>query len=134
MANQKKVVAVLNDLLFRVKIQEAAKRAGIDVVFAQSPGEALAQARDQPAVIMLDLNDTNIEPLDLIEKLKGNDGTRNIRLLGYASHVQTDLIRAAREKGCDEVMARSAFVQNLPKILGRYGEEALEALNGLEKR
>jgi hypothetical protein len=31
--------------------------------------------------------------------------------------VQTDLIQAARESGCDRVMARSAFSQNLPAIL-----------------
>ena len=123
MTNPKKVVAVLNDLLFRVKIQEAAKRGGFEVVFVQSQGEALAQAQNQPIVIILDLNDAGAEPLDTIEKLKSNDETTSIRLLGYVSHVQADLIKAAREKGCDVVMARSAFSQDLPKILSRYGEE-----------
>ncbi len=123
MENRKKAVAVLNDLLFRVKIQDAAKRAGVEIVFVQSLGDALTQAKSQPAVIILDLNDTLTEPLSLIETCKGNDETRSVHLLGYVSHVQTDLIQAAREKGCDEVMARSAFVQNLPKVLSRYNEE-----------
>ena len=122
MANSRKVVAVLNDLLFRVKIQEAAKRAGLEIIFVQSQGQALAQAQDQPAAIILDLNDTVTEPLNTIEKLKGDDRTRNISLLGYVSHVQTDLIKAAQERGCDVVMARSAFSQNLPRILSRYKE------------
>jgi len=119
----KKVIAVLNDLLFRVKIQEAAKRAGVEVVFVPSQGEALQQAQGQPAVVILDLNDPKTEPLDTIQKLKGDSETRHIRLLGYVSHVQADLIQAARERGCDEVMARSAFSQNLPKILSRYATE-----------
>jgi CheY-like chemotaxis protein len=123
MTDQKKAVAVLSDLFFRVKIQEAAKRAGLAITFVQSQGEALAQARNQPAVIILDLNDLQAEPLGTIEKLKSDDETRNITLLGYVSHVQTDLIKAAQERGCDVVMARSAFSQNLPKILGRYSGE-----------
>ncbi len=125
MANGKKVVAVLNDLFFRVKIQEAAKRAGVELVIVQSQGEALAQAKDQPAVMILDLNDVKTEPLNTIEKLKGDEETRNISLLGYVSHVQTDLIKTAQEKGCDVVMARSAFSQNLPKLLSRYNEKTV---------
>jgi PleD family two-component response regulator len=124
MTNEKKVVAVLNDLLFRVKIQEAAKRAGFEITFAQSQEEALRQAQNGVAVVLLDLNDAKTEPLHTIEKLKGGEKTRNIPLLGYVSHVQTDLIKAAQAKGCDTVMARSAFVQNLPRILDRYSGEA----------
>ncbi len=122
MANGKKVVAVLNDLFFRVKIQEAAKRAGVELVIVQSQGEALAQAKDQPVVMILDLNDMKAEPLSTIERLKGDKETRNISLLGYVSHIQTDLIQSARERGCDVVMARSAFSQNLLKLLSRYSE------------
>jgi CheY-like chemotaxis protein len=125
MANGKKVVAVLNDLFFRVKIQETAKRAGLEITFVQSQGEALIQAKGQPAVIILDLNDAKTEPLNTIEKLKGDDETRNVPLLGYVSHVQTGLIKAAQDKGCDLVIARSAFVQNLPKLLSRYSGEAV---------
>ena len=114
---------MLNDLLFRVKIEEAAKRAGVELVVVQSQQETLNQAQNRPAIIILDLNDLKTEPLDTIGKLKSSPETRDISLLGYVSHVQADLIQAAREKGCDEVMARSAFSQNLPKILSRYVKE-----------
>jgi hypothetical protein len=40
-----------------------------------------------------------------------------IRTVGYASHVQTEVIDAARQAGVDEVMARSAFTARLPEIL-----------------
>ncbi|MBV9039316.1 MAG: hypothetical protein JO182_32840 [Acidobacteriaceae bacterium] len=119
----KKVVAVLNDLLFRVKIEEAAKRAGVELVVVQSQQETLNQAQNRPAIIILDLNDLKTEPLDTIGKLKSSHETKHISLLGYVSHVQTDLIQAARAQGCDEVMARSAFSQSLLKILSRYARE-----------
>jgi CheY-like chemotaxis protein len=116
----KKVVAIVSDLMFMVKIQEAAKAAGVEAIFVKSAEDALARARDNPAVIILDLNNSGVEPLDMITRLKSDEQTSTIDLLGYVSHVQTDLKQAAQERGCDMVIARSAFSQNLPTILRRY--------------
>ncbi len=116
----RKIVAVLNDLMFTVKIQEAAKRAGLEAIFVKTAEDALHKAREKPAVIILDLNAANIEPLDVIEKLKADSDTNKINLVGYVSHVQADLKLAAQQKGCDMVIARSAFSHNLPALLKRY--------------
>jgi ActR/RegA family two-component response regulator len=117
---KKKVVAVLSDLMFTVKIQEAAKRAGLEAIFARSKQDALAKAKELPAMVILDLNHAEASPLQVIEELKASADTSKIDLLGYVSHVQADLKQAAQQKGCDTVMARSAFSQNLPTILRRY--------------
>ena len=123
MADQKKkIVAILSDLMFRVKIQEAAKRTGFDAVFVQTQQDALARAREDPALIILDLNHSAAEPLQTISKLKNDVETSRIQLLCYVSHVQVDLKKAAQAAGCDQVLARSAFSENLPAILGRYAE------------
>jgi PleD family two-component response regulator len=124
MPNKKKVVAILSDLMFTVKIQEAARRAGLDTVFVKDSETAMEKAKEKPAVIILDLNANTIEPLDLIEKLKSNSETKAVSLVGYVSHVQADLKLAAQQKGCDVVIARSAFSQNLPLLLKRYAEAA----------
>jgi len=108
-----KIVAVLSDLMFTVKISDAAKRAGVVVDFARSPDDALRQAEGAAAVIL----DLNFAPPDLILRLKSAAGTRSVPLIGYVSHVQTDVIRQAKENGCDTVMARSAFVQGLEKMM-----------------
>jgi CheY-like chemotaxis protein len=120
---QKKVVAVLSDLMFTVKIQEAAKRAGVEPVFVKSEDEALAEARQNPAVIIVDLNNSALNALDVVTKLKRDEVTRNVSLLGYVSHVQADVKQAAEERGCDLVMPRSAFSHNLAAILRRYAEQ-----------
>lgn len=116
----KKIVAVLKDLMFRVKIQEAAKRAGLHAIFVESQADALARAKEKPAVIILDLNHSESDPLETIAKLKSDEAMSKVNLLCYVSHVQADLKRAAQEKGCDTVLARSAFSQNLINILARY--------------
>jgi PleD family two-component response regulator len=118
----KKILAVLSDLMFTVKIKEAAKRVGLETIFVRSQQDALLQAKQQPAVIILDLNHAEAGPLDTIAKLKTNAETSGISLLGYVSHVDVALKKAAQEKGCDQVIARSAFSQNMPAILGRYAQ------------
>lgn len=123
MPDQKKIVAVLSDLMFRVKIEEAAKRAGFEAIFVQSQQDALARAKENPALIILDLNHAAGQPLDTIAKLKSDLETSKIKLLCYVSHVQTDVKRAAQEAGCDLVIARSAFSQNLPAILAAHGDK-----------
>ena len=120
MSNNQKIVAVLNDLMFTVKIQEAAKRAGLEPVFVKTQQHALSQAKEKPAVIILDLNYAEAAPLETIEKIKADGESSSVALVGYVSHVQADLKRAAEERGCDTVIARSVFSQNLPRILSRY--------------
>ena len=115
-----KIVAVLDDLFFTVKINESAKRAGMPIVFVKSEADALDRAAEKPALIIVDLNCARIDPLALIGKLKADAETKPISVLGYVSHVQGDLKQAAQEAGCDMVLARSAFSQNLPQILKRY--------------
>jgi len=116
----KKVLAVLEDLFFTVKINESAKRAGLSVAFVKSQRDALDEAASHPALIVLDLNFTSIDPLDLIRKLKADPDLRKITLLGYVSHVQGELKQEAQDAGCDMVLARSAFSQNLLQIMNRH--------------
>lgn len=117
---KKRIVAILSDLMFIVKITESAKRAGLDVVVVKTEEDALARAKENPSVIILDLNTTALDALEMISKLKADSETTKINLLGYVSHTQNDLKQAAQERGCDTVIARSAFSQNLPAILRRY--------------
>jgi len=116
----KKVLAVLEDLFFTVKINEAAKRAGLAITFVKSEHDALEQAKLHPALIIMDINFQGVEPLNLIRKLKADEQTKRINLIGYLSHVQGELKLQAQEAGCDMVMPRSAFSQNLPQILKRH--------------
>jgi CheY-like chemotaxis protein len=120
MPEPKRVVAALDDLFFTVKINESAKRAGIAIEFVKSQTDVLEKAKTKPALIILDLNCNSIEPLSLIRALKGDPETKSIGLLGFVSHVQGELKQQAQEAGCDMVMARSAFSQNLLQILKRH--------------
>jgi len=116
----KKVVALVADLLFTVKISDAARRAGIQAEFVKAEKELLEKAESKPALIILDLNFGGVQPLKLIGKLKSNPDLKQTSILAYVSHVDGELKQQAHDLGCDMVMARSAFSQNLPQILKRH--------------
>jgi CheY-like chemotaxis protein len=122
MLESTKVLAVLEDLFFTVKINESAKRAGMGITFVKSEHDVLEQAKHNPALIILDLNFHGLDPLSLIRKLKSDEHTKGINVLAYVSHVQGELKQQAQEAGCNMVLARSAFSQNLPQILKRHAE------------
>ena len=115
----KKVLAVVEDLFFTVKINESAKRAGLPVAFVKSQRDALDQAAEHPSLIILDLNFEAVNPVELIRTIKADPTLAKIQLIGYVSHVQGDLKQAAQEAGCDMVLARSAFSQNLLQLMTR---------------
>lgn len=123
MPEAKTILAVLEDLFFTVKINESAKRAGLPIQFVKSETDVMEKAKGKPALIILDLNFQGVDPLKLIAKLKSDAETKTISLLGYVSHVQGELKQQAHEAGCDMVLARSAFSQNLPQILKRHSAQ-----------
>jgi CheY-like chemotaxis protein len=120
MQNKRKIVAVVEDLMFTVKINDAAKKAGLPVEFVKSEEDVLVKASEGPTAIILDLNFDAVNPLKVIESLKQDSTHKAISLIGYLSHVQGELKKQAHEAGCDIVMTRSAFSQNLQAILRKH--------------
>jgi PleD family two-component response regulator len=116
----KRVLAVVNDLFFSVKITDAAKRSGMELEFVKDSAAVIEKAKTRPSLIILDLNFDAVDPLDLIGRLKTAADTRGISLIGYLSHIQGELKLQAQEAGCDMVMARSAFSQNMSQIFKRH--------------
>ncbi|MCX6607231.1 MAG: response regulator [Acidobacteria bacterium] len=109
----KQILAIVEDLFFAVKIEGAAKAAGAHLRFVKTEQAALAAAPDAE-LILLDLNCKGLDVLTLLPKLPGE------RVIGFVSHVQTELRQAAADAGCGTVMARSSFSDRLPAILQAF--------------
>ena len=117
MPEPKKVVAVLDDLMFTVKINEAAKRLGFQIVFVKTETDVYEQAKQHPSLIILDLNCTAVPMLQVAQKLKSDPAYKGISVIAYLSHVQVDLKQEAQNAGLDMVMARSAFSRKAPTVV-----------------
>jgi CheY-like chemotaxis protein len=110
-------------LLFKSKILETADTLGVEAAFPRSPKRFVDEARGSaPDLLVLDLNSARFEPLKLLRELKSDETTKSVPVVGFLSHVQKDLAVAAREFGCDRVIARSAFTRDLTEILAGNGD------------
>jgi PleD family two-component response regulator len=114
------ILAIVDDLMFVSKIRAAAAHLGVAVVFARSREAALSEMRKEPpTLVIIDLNNPRTDPLGTVAAMKADPTLESIATVGFASHVQTDVIDAARRAGVDEVLARSAFAARLGDILQR---------------
>ena len=109
-----RVVALMDDLFFQMKLAETAKHLGVEVKVAATADALKALLEPAPKLLIVDLNSRH-EPLATIQRLRADKNA--VRVVGFLSHVQTELAAQARAAGCDEVMPRSAFTQNLATIL-----------------
>ena len=126
-----KIFFFIEDLFFNAKINETARKLGVKVAFVKNDKDAIAELTshedeaDRPGLIVFDLNNANVKPLTLIPKLKAKL-KKSTSIIGFLQHVQGDLKAKAVEAGCDVVVPRAAFSQNLPNLLRRYGLEQEE--------
>jgi CheY-like chemotaxis protein len=123
-----RIFCFIEDLFFLAKINEVSKKLGVKVEFVKTAEPILERAGDEvpenerPALVIIDLNNNNIKPLTLIAKLRSKL-KKSTSIIGFLSHIQGELKVKAQEAGCDTVMPRSAFSQNLPNLLRRHAEE-----------
>jgi len=109
-----------DDLIFTSRITGTARALGLAVKAAQTVEalEALARQR-APTGVLVDLGNPGLEVPDLIARLKGACPVMP-RVVAYGSHVDAAGLRAARAAGCDIVLPRSAFVEQLPASLPEW--------------
>ena len=119
-----RIFAFIEDLFFMAKIQETARKLNVKVEFVKTDKDIMEKMQqngdEKPSLIIFDLNNANAKPLTLIPKLKSKL-KKGTSIIGFLSHVQGDLKQKAHEVGCDMVLPRSAFSQNLPQLLRRHG-------------
>ena len=112
------VIAAVDDLFFASKIRAVAEHLALSITFARSDQAVIDEARrETPVVIVIDLHSQKFQPLELAGQLKKDEQLKSIRLVGFFSHVETELWAAAEKAGFDQLLPRSAFTNRLPQIL-----------------
>jgi len=109
-----RVVAYMDDLFFQMKLAETARHLGLEVKVAQNADALLQLLEPPPRLVIVDLN-AKSSPLAAVERLRTTQP--GLRVIGFLSHVQTDLAERAKAVGFDQIMPRSQFSMNLPQIL-----------------
>jgi CheY-like chemotaxis protein len=108
------VAAAVADLIFGARVRAAAEREGVQVRFVRSM-EDLAAEGAGARLVLLDLEARWLDAPAAIAALRGEAVAP--RIVAFASHVRAEAIATARAAGADRVLARSAFVRQLPELL-----------------
>lgn len=118
---KKRILAVLDDLFFSSKIREAAKTLEIELEFVKKPyGLNEKISSEKPSLIIFDLNSRFGSPIEIIKKIKSASELKQIPVIGFLSHVQIELKKEADRAGCDLVIPRSRFSNDMREILRKY--------------
>ena len=111
--SEKTIVVVITDLMLQSRLVEQARPAGWTVLVAETP-EALDRALAAgPALTVVDLHASGVDWRRAVALSK----ERGVPVLATGRHTEAALLREAREAGCDRVVPRSTFVEELPQLL-----------------
>jgi DNA-binding NarL/FixJ family response regulator len=109
------VVALVDDLFFQAKMMETARQVGVELRACATADALMAEISGaEPRLVVVDLN-ARANPIEAVRRVLSLG--REIPLVAYLSHVQTELAESARAAGCREVMPRSKFTRDLATIL-----------------
>jgi CheY-like chemotaxis protein len=119
-SNQAIGLLLSDDLIFTSRITATARTLGLEVrsATAQPALERLAE-REATRCMILDLANPGLDVAALVRRVRAA-GSAAPFVVAYGSHVDAAKLRAAREAGCDLVLPRSKFVEELPEALPRW--------------
>ena len=121
---QTAVFVVISDLLFRSKIDDAARRAGVPLRVAKSVEQLDRHlGTSTPAVVLVDLEMEGLDAPAMLGRLRATPAGATVPVIGFAGHTNVEVIHAARAGGV-QVMARSAFVAQLPALMDNIAAHA----------
>lgn len=106
------ILAIMEDLILYSKISALANHLGMTIErVTLSDLARYSESLPSPRAIVVDLTHYGEDAIDLTNRVKAS------LCIGIAGHLESSVIRKAREAGYSEVLVRSTLSQRLPEIL-----------------
>ena len=116
---ERSLVVVINDLIFETKIRSTAEALGVRVTILRSTSLLVGELdRLRPSLLVVDLNTAGADAVQAVAT--GCTHPSKPHVIAYVSHVDEDLARRAAAAGAQQVMPRSRFNTELPRLLASY--------------
>jgi len=112
-----RVLALVDDLLFLSRIREAARGTGAEVRAVRGPDDLLAAGREGSRLVLVDADSSRTPWPEAVRALRADPALASLPVVAFLSHVHAERAEAARAAGCTRVLARGAFVQELPRLI-----------------
>jgi len=111
------VITVVDDLMFLSRIREAARGTGVEIRSARGPKDLVEAARDGGRLVLVDADSSRLPWVEAVSALRADPAVAAVTVIAFLSHVHAERAAAARVAGASRVLARGAFVQELPRLL-----------------
>lgn len=111
----KTLLACVEDLFFRSKIEATARHLNVPVLFVPASGLAKAAADGKVGAVLLELSSP--DALAAVKAVRRTKATEALAVIGFLSHVDRKLADDAQEAGVTQVMPRSQFSETLPDLV-----------------
>jgi CheY-like chemotaxis protein len=112
-------LVLCDDLIFSSRILGTARALGFVFQAVRDPETLKAKLESiSPRCIILDLGNESLDLAEFFTFLRDRDMT--LRVVAYGSHVDTARLSAARAAGCEPVLARSKFVDELARLIPEW--------------
>ncbi len=118
------IFALVNEIIFQEMIVKASQEANVECLFAVEEDTLLISLQEEtPFLLFIDIGLSSLDGPSLIQKLKQNPATRSIPIVAFGNSLRSDLLQDAKEMGADLVLPKSAFREQLPKIIRHYDKQ-----------
>jgi CheY-like chemotaxis protein len=111
------VITLVDDLMFQSRIREAARGAGVETRSARTAGDLVEAARAGARLVLVDADSSRLPWAEALTALRADESLAAVTVIAFLSHVHVERAEAARAAGATRVLARGAFVQELPRLL-----------------
>jgi DNA-binding NarL/FixJ family response regulator len=109
------VLVAIHDMMFSSKVTAAL--GGKKVLWLPRGNKVAEQvALVKPEVLLIDLAAPALDSVNAIRAIKASD-QRGTVVIGYVDHTREDVMQAARDAGCDQVLSKGEFARRLPELL-----------------
>ena len=88
------IVACVEDLFFRAKIEATARHLNVPLRFSDPKGLAKAVLPDDTAAVLLEISE-NGASLEAVRRLRQNSATRDLPVIGFLRHTDREIGRAS---------------------------------------
>ena len=111
------VIAVVDDLMFLSRIREAARGTGAEVRSVRGPKDLVEAVRDGGRLVLVDADSSRLPWAAALGALRADPSVAAVPVIAFLSHVHAERAEEARAAGASRVLARGAFVQELPRLM-----------------
>jgi len=120
---EKRIVARVEDLMFRAKVDAAARNLSVPVDFVASPAELAGALAAGPAAAFVELTPA---VLDAVEAARKKGAAASVPMVGFLAHTDKVLADRARAAGIERVLPRSQFSETLPDLILEFTSPGVE--------